>query len=109
MVTAAFQGDLGKPRPAVIIQADNYIEHHVTLLLCPLSIFLSDAADFRPTIEPTETNGLKERSQAMADKITHLKKAAIRQVIGRLSEDEMSTLELAIINITGLQQFRPQL
>jgi len=109
MVTAAFQGDLGKPRPAVIIQADNYIEHHVTLLLCPLSTFLSDAADFRPTIEPSETNGLKERSQAMADKITHLKKAAIRQVIGHLSEDEMSTLELAIINITGLQQFRPQL
>lgn len=109
MVTAAFQGDLGKPRPAVIIQADNYIEHHVTLLLCPFSSFLSDAADFRPTIEPSETNGLKERSQAMADKITHLKKASIRQIIGHLSEDDMSKLELAIINITGLQQFRPQL
>ncbi len=44
----------------------------------------------------------------MADKITHLKKAAIRQIIGHVSEDDMSTLELAIINITGLQQFRPQ-
>jgi mRNA interferase MazF len=109
MVTAAFQGDLGKPRPAVIIQADNYIEHHITLLLCPLSTFLSDASDFRPTIEPSETNGLKERSQAMADKMTHLKKTAIRQVIGHLNEDEMTMLELAIINITGLQQFRPQL
>ncbi len=43
----------------------------------------------------------------MADKMTHLKKAAIRQIIGHLSDDEMALLETAIINITGLQQFRP--
>ena len=59
-------------------------------------------------IEPSETKGLKERSQVMADKMTHLKKAANRKVIGHLNEDEMTMLELAIINITGLQQFRQQ-
>ncbi len=103
MVTAAFQGDLGKPRPAVIIQADEFIDQHVTLLLCPLSTFLTDSAAFRPTIEPSEANGLKARSQLMADKLTHLKKSAIRQIIGHVSDGDMALLEAAIINIVGLR------
>jgi len=104
MVTAAFQGDLGKPRPAVIIHADEFIADHVTLILCPLTTFLADAPAFRPTILPAEHNGLETRSQIMVDKITHLRKAAIRQIIGHLNDDEMQMLEAAVITITGLRQ-----
>jgi mRNA interferase MazF len=104
MVTAAFQGDLGKPRPAVIIHADEFIENHVTLLLCPLTTFLADSPGFRPTIEPSATNGLNTTSQVMVDKMTHLRKPAISQIIGHLDDDEMQMLESAVITITGLRQ-----
>ncbi len=104
MVTAAFQGDLGKPRPAIIIHADEFIVDHVTLLLCPLTTFLADSPAFRPTIKPSGTNGLNAVSQIMVDKITHLRKSAISQVIGHLDDDEMQILEAAAITITGLRQ-----
>ncbi|MDR6816756.1 mRNA interferase MazF [Neorhizobium sp. 2083] len=104
MVTAAFQGDLGKPRPAVILHAEEFIEHHVTLLLCPLTTFLADSPSFRPTITPSTDNGLQTTSQIMVDKMTHLRKSAIRQIIGHLSDDEMQRLETAVITITGLRQ-----
>lgn len=104
MVTAAFQGDLGKPRPAVILHAEEFIEDHVTLLLCPLTTFLADSPIFRPTITPSEDNGLQTTSQIMVDKMTHLRKSAIRQIIGHLNDDEMQRLETAVIAITGLRQ-----
>ncbi|MNE01565.1 Toxin MazF [compost metagenome] len=104
MVTAAFQGDLGKPRPAVIIHADEFIADHVTLILCPLTTFLADSPAFRPTIQPSEINGLNSISQIMVDKVTHLRKSAIAQVLGHLDDDEMQMLEAALITITGLRQ-----
>jgi mRNA interferase MazF len=107
MVTAAFHGDLGKPRPAVILQSDDFIEFHLTLLLCPLTTFLADTPAFRPVIEPSPTNGLQSASQIMVDKTTHLKKSAIRQVIGHLDDDEMLRLENALVTITGLGQRTP--
>jgi mRNA interferase MazF len=104
MVTAAFQGDLGKPRPAVILHADEFIDYHTTLLLCPLTTFLADSPIFRPTIHPSADNGLSVTSQIMVDKMTHLKKTALRQVIGHLNDDEMQLLEAAVITMTGLRQ-----
>ncbi|MEA3534019.1 type II toxin-antitoxin system PemK/MazF family toxin [Rhizobium sp. CC-YZS058] len=104
MVTAAFQGDLKKPRPAVILHADEFIEAHESLILCAFTSSLADAPSFRPTIEPTAGNGLEVTSQIMVDKITHLRKAAIRQVIGRLSDEDMQRLETALITITGLHR-----
>lgn len=103
MVTASLPGDLKKPRPAVIVQADEFIEGHRTVLVCPLTTYLADAPLFRPTVEPDARNGLELRSQIMVDKITPAKKTVIGDVIGRLSDDDMARLETALINITGLR------
>jgi mRNA interferase MazF len=103
LITAALPGDLKKPRPAVVLQADEFIEGHRTVLVCPCSTYLADAPYFRPTLEPTEENGLEHRSQVMIDKTTPAKIAAIGAVIGRLSADDMARVEAALINITGLR------
>lgn len=103
IITAAFPGDLKKPRPAVILQADEFIEGHRTVLACPFSTYLAEAPLFRPTVEPDEENGPEFRSQIMVDKTTPAKKAAIAQNIGRLSVKDMARLETALINITGLR------
>ena len=104
IVTAAFPGDLKKPRPAVILQADEFIEGHRTVLACPFSTYFADSPLFRPTIDPSEENGLEFPSQIMVDKTTPAKKSAIGQVIGRLSAEDMARLETALINIAGLRR-----
>lgn len=109
IVTAAFQGDLKKPRPAVILQADEFMDGHLTVLTCPFTSFLADAPLIRPTIEPTAENGLSVPSQVMVDKTTPARKDAIGAVIGRISAEDMLRVEAALINITGLRQPVPPL
>ena len=43
IVTVAFAGDFGKPRPAVIVQSDYLNDTHATILLCPFTSELVDA------------------------------------------------------------------
>jgi mRNA interferase MazF len=61
----------GKPRPAVIIQSDALLEHHPSILVCQLSTDARAAvgAFFRIPIEPSEANGLRERSIVMVDRV----------------------------------------
>jgi len=88
----------------VVLQADEFIEGHRTILVCPFSTYLADAPLFRPTIEPDGENGLEFRSQAMVDKMTPAKIVAIGRVIGRLAATDMEHIETALINITGLRR-----
>jgi mRNA interferase MazF len=68
LVTVAAAGDYGKPRPAVIVQTDAFPETHALILVCQMTSELSDAPDFRITIDPSEANGLRAQSQIMVDK-----------------------------------------
>jgi mRNA interferase MazF len=67
VVTVA-TGDYGKPRPAVIVQTDALPAEHASVVVCQMTSELSEAPEFRVTIEPTEKNGLRTRSQVMTDK-----------------------------------------
>jgi hypothetical protein len=62
MVTVAVSGDYGKPRPALIVQADLYAEHPSVTVL-PLTSELVDAPLLRVTVEAGESTGLRLRSQ----------------------------------------------
>src|SRR3954454_5068917 len=68
VVAVAVTGDYGKPRPAVIVQTDAFPDSHPSIIVCQMTSRLIDAADFRVTIEPSADNGLRARSQIMADK-----------------------------------------
>lgn len=102
MVVAAFPGDLGKPRPAVIVQATLFAKAFSTILACPLTSDVIDAPLLRPIIEPTAQNGLQKRSQIMAEKVYPLKKDVIKQRIGSLTAAEMSRLDIALSLLMGL-------
>jgi len=102
VVIAVFPGELGKPRPAVILQPEHLTEIFSTVLACPMTTHLIDAPFLRPIIAPNGENGLQEFSQIMAEKISPLRKDTIRQQIGRLGAGEMKRLEAALIHVTGL-------
>ena len=66
LVTVAVSGDYGKPRPALIVQADVYAEHPSVTVL-PLASELIDALLLRVSVEPGESTGLRLRSQMMVE------------------------------------------
>ena len=64
LVTIAITGDFGKPRPALVIQANQFDEHTtVTVLL--ISSTLVDAPLLRVSVLPDASNGLQKKSQVM--------------------------------------------
>jgi len=67
LVTIALQGNFGKPRPAVLIQADQFDEHP-TVTVLPVTSTLVAAPLLRITLQPSAGNGLQKSSQVMVDK-----------------------------------------
>lgn len=89
LVTVALPSDLGKPRPALVVQADLFNETHASVTLLPVTSTIIDAPLFRITLEPSAANGLKKPSQIMVDKIISIRADRIGKTIGRVSEDTM--------------------
>ncbi len=101
LVTVALQGDFGKPRPALVIQSDQFPETHtVTVLL--LSGTLIDAPLLRPTIQPSPRNGLKKPSQVQVDKVMTVKRDRIGARIGRLDDDTLVAVTRSLVLFLGL-------
>lgn len=50
---------LGKPRPAVILQSNEY-SHTESITLCPMTTEGQDKHQVRIAVRPDEVNGLKE-------------------------------------------------
>jgi mRNA interferase MazF len=102
LVTVAAAGDYGKPRPAVIVKTDAFPESHASVVICQLTSDLADAPDFRVTIEPNPENGLRLKSQVMADKPVTVRRERIGQRIGRLGNQDMARLGIALAFVLGL-------
>src|SRR5438132_8328516 len=102
LVTVAAAGDYGKPRPAVIVQTDAFPENHASVVVCQLTSDLADAPDFRVTIEPNPENGLRLKSQVMADKPVTVRRERIGQRVGRLGNQDMARLGIALAFVLGL-------
>jgi mRNA interferase MazF len=102
VVTVAASGDYGKPRPAVIVQTDALPAEHASVVVCQMTSDLSDAPDLRITIEPTERNGLKVRSQVMADKPVTIRRERVGRSIGHLDDNDIGRLNIALAFVMGL-------
>jgi mRNA interferase MazF len=54
------------------------------------------------TIEPTETNGLRVRSQVVADKPVTTRRERIGRAIGHLDSTDIVRLNIALAFVMGL-------
>jgi mRNA interferase MazF len=102
VVTVAATGDYGKPRPAVIVQTDALPEAHASVVVCQMTSDWSDAPDFRVTIDPSEKNGLRVKSQVMADKPVTIRRERIGRQIGHLDDKDVARLNIALAFVMGL-------
>ncbi len=101
IVTVAIPGDFGKPRTALIIQADQFdATGTVTVLL--ISGTLADAPLIRPTIQATALNGLRKVSQVMVDKTMSVKRDRIGSTIGRLEDESVLAVTRSLAVFLGI-------
>ena len=96
VVTIAAPGDHGKPRPALIIQADVFNDIHSSITVVPLSSTIIDAPLFRITLDPSRQNGLIRVSQIMVDKVLTLPREKIGKRVGHLSKTLMTRVGRAL-------------
>jgi mRNA interferase MazF len=102
VITVALQGDFGKPRPAVVLQADSFNLSHATVTVLPISSTVIPAPLFRLTLEPSAGNGLRRVSQVMADKIVSVRRDRIGPKIGALDSDTMARVIRSVALWLGL-------
>ena len=101
LVTIAVQGDFGKPRPALVIQANQFNEHAtVTVLLVTGTIV--NAPLLRVTVQPDEKNGLQKASQVIIDKAMTIKRDKLGAVFGSVSDEVMLKVGRGIAVFFGI-------
>ncbi len=94
--------DLGKPRPAVVVQADEFNESPVTILVCPITSEIAEKLPLRPIVQADPGTGLRERSQIMTDKMLALRRDRVRGVLGSIDATTRDQLNRALLIILGL-------
>ena len=86
----------GKSRPAVVVQANRWLQGHPSVTLCPLTSSLVEAPLVRLPVAPNPRNGLRKASQLMADKLFTVPVGSIGSVVGVLDPDQLKALDLAL-------------
>ena len=100
-VTIATQGDFGKPRPALVIQADQFDEH-TTVTVLPVTSTLVAAPLFRITVQPSAGNGLQKPSQVMVDKAITVRRDKVGQTFGTIDADALVEVERSLAVFLGI-------
>jgi mRNA interferase MazF len=101
--TAAVGGAdyIGKPRPVVIVQDDRF-DATTSITICAFTTNPTDVATFRLLVEPSETNGLRERCRLMVDKIATVPRTKLGRRVGRLGDEDIVRLNRAMIVFLGM-------
>jgi mRNA interferase MazF len=100
-------GELGRPRPVVIVQGDELGDTTMTVLACPITSEITEKLPIRPIIEAAENNGLRLRSQIMTDRMLAVPRDRVRRVIGTIDILTANLLNSALLLVLGLTRQGP--
>lgn len=102
IVTVATGGGFGgKPRPALIIQG-NQFDESATVVVALFTTELTEIPLARLRFEPNEENGLVSVSDLMTDVIVTARRDRIGEIVGALSADDMTRVDRALLVFLGL-------
>jgi mRNA interferase MazF len=101
LVTIALQGDFGKPRPALVIQADAF-DATASVTVLPVTSTLVTAPLLRIGVAPSAGNGLHKPSQVMVDKAMTVRRDKIGPAIGRIDADALVEVERCLALFLGI-------
>ena len=100
LVTVSVSGDFGKPRPALVIQSDQFAAT-ATLTIALLSSTPVDAPLIRLSVHPSPKNGLRKPSQIMIDKVMTVKRDRLGEVFGHLDDETMVSVNRSLALFFG--------
>jgi mRNA interferase MazF len=101
LVTIAMQGDFGKPRPALVVQA-NLFSEHASVTVLPVTSLLVAAPLLRIDVLPNADNGLLKPSQIMVDKTMTVVRDKVGPALGQLDADTMVQVERCLAVFLGI-------
>jgi mRNA interferase MazF len=102
VVLAVLPGEHGKPRPAIVLQSDLLNQKEPSsVIVCPLTTTLRFQPEVRVMIEPSAQNGLRERSEAMVDKLIPASRQRLRDVIGHIDATVMRAIDRSLVVVLG--------
>jgi mRNA interferase MazF len=91
----------GKPRPVIIIQANNF-DATESITVCGITSTDIESPLFRVSLEPSSANGPAVRSFVMTDKINAVRKTKLGMRIGEVSGRDMLRIDRGIALFLGL-------
>jgi mRNA interferase MazF len=86
----------------VVIVQDDRFDGTTSVTVCAFTSDPTDVPLFRPTVEPSGTNGLNTVSRLMVDKVTTVRKDKLGKRIGRLADGDLLELDRALLIFLGL-------
>ncbi|MCA3148416.1 MAG: type II toxin-antitoxin system PemK/MazF family toxin [Burkholderiales bacterium] len=101
LVTIAMQGDFGKSRPALVIQADQFSQHSSATVL-PITSTMVAAPLLRVAVQPSAENGLQKPSQVMVDKAMTVKREKIGSKLGRIDQAVLVEVDRCLAVFLGI-------
>lgn len=101
LITISLTGDYGKPRPALIIQSDLFIDDLSSITVLPITSHIMDTPIFRINIEPSNLNNLTKLSQIMIDKVQTLPKIKTGKVFGKINDSLLITVNRSLALFLG--------
>lgn len=101
LVTVAVQGDFGKPRPALVIQADLFGDH-TSVTVLPVTSTLFAAPLLRVTVKPGAGSGLRKPSQVMVDKAMTVVRAKVGPPIGHVDPRTLMEVDRHLAVFLGI-------
>jgi mRNA interferase MazF len=96
IVTVAAAGYAGKPRPALVVQADLFNPTHASVTVCLMTSERHDAPLFRVPVVPSRDNGVHVASDIMVDKIATIRRDAVGRRVGRLDATSLAAVDRAL-------------
>jgi mRNA interferase MazF len=97
IVSIVGRGDFAtRPRPALVVQADVFNEHHPAVTVCPITSHLTGDALFRVPIDAGGGTGLNEDSEIEIDRVQAIWRQRVGRPIGRASDVAMELVDQAL-------------
>lgn len=102
VTVAAGAGFGGKPRPALVVQDDAYLEISTTLLALISSDERAAGLSLSVPVAPSPANGLRKQSYVTVHDLVTVRLEKPDKHVGRLEDDLMRRVDHALILFLGL-------
>lgn len=89
-----------KPRPVLIIQADE-LKDLTKVLVALIGSPVEPPSRIRVSVEPDARNGLIGRSDVMVDTIMAVRRDKFGRHVGQLADADMARVDTALLTILG--------